>query len=118
MLVRIDETRETNSFYDAGKSSNGGGYHQPIYEGVIIDGTKEYPFELHDASCGDFGSRYMLSVSVDGKSISATFGSMFRNYFEGSSFDKENELHVLMVLALNKEFDIDIPYYQDIWDDE
>ena len=57
-LINENKRVETNPFANPEKSSNGGGYSQPLITGTI-DGV---PFELHDTSCGEFGDRCDLQL--------------------------------------------------------
>ena len=74
-LVILRE-EETNPYYDPRKSRNGGGYHQPLYE--FEYGAWEGTFR--DTSCGDFGTRYTLSMSNGGKIYRAGWGTMDDNW--------------------------------------
>ncbi len=66
-LYLISET-EQNPHYDPAKSYNGGGYHQPFieYAGEVVG--EHVTILIDDTSCGDFGSRYAVTIAFDEKS--------------------------------------------------
>ena len=64
--------REENE-YDPRFSGNGGSYYQPTTTLIFKDGSK---LILSDSSCGDFGSRYYVTLMTDGKVLYAAWGSM------------------------------------------
>lgn len=69
---------ESNSFARDDKSRNGGGYLQP--EGGISLATPYgwLVLEYKDTSCGDFGSRYELTVTAEnGDTWTLYWGSMW-----------------------------------------
>lgn len=61
------EIKETNHFYDERRTSNGGGYSQPITSITFTYGDKEYFLEHYDESCGDFGRRWSVSLDIKQK---------------------------------------------------
>lgn len=115
--IFITAEKEQNEFYNSSKANNGGGYHQPYYEGFIFDRDNEdrYFFQFSNTSCGDFGTRYEIEVyqvsfnNVKNTVASAYFGSMIIHSFAYSSFDSENELHNNIKESLDNYFNIDIP---------
>ncbi len=74
--INIFQETETNPFYDPSRSRNGGGYHQPKY-GFLFGawcGT------FHDTSCGDFGTRYTLTMTNTEEAYHAAWGSMYDDW--------------------------------------
>nr|DAW77591.1 MAG TPA: hypothetical protein [Caudoviricetes sp.] len=68
-IILIEE-REQNPFFDESKSSNGGGYHQPFEKYSFEYENKKYQLVYDSTSCGDFGSRYTISIyDQDDKTI-------------------------------------------------
>lgn len=68
-IVLLEE-REQNDFFDESKSCNGGGYHQPFEKYSFEYEDKKYELVYDSTSCGDFGSRYSVSIyDQDNKTI-------------------------------------------------
>ena len=95
--LQILKRTETNSFADASKCNNGGGYSQPEftfeYEG--IEG------KFKDQSCGDFGKRF--SLDYNGKSWCYDTMSNFRNF---TNFDTVEDAE--FIAAVKEAFGVDI----------
>lgn len=68
---------ETNRFANGETCNNGGGYYQPAggISAVLDDGTVCI-VEYEDSSCGDFGTRKYMSVTIPGYCWDFSWGSM------------------------------------------
>ena len=106
-LVILRE-EETNPYYDPRKSRNGGGYHQPQYDFKYGKWTGTF----YDSSCGDFGTRYGLSISDGKRRFSASWGTMDRHYGSSSNFPKQFP-EAGFYEAFEETFDVRIPTESD-----
>lgn len=79
--VTDSSIEQGNPAYDPDYAANGGGYDQPVYR-AVVNGTEVI---VNDASCGDFGSRFFVSVGDE----HAQFGSMEPD-MEGSGLSFES----------------------------
>ena len=80
---------EGNDMYNPDLCHNGGGYHQPSIEIETISGMKLF---IEDASCGEFGERVWMTLSIHGVELgSCKFDSIDGDYY--SSFHRSNPLH-------------------------
>lgn len=97
-IVKVDEFHEP---YDSRFSQNGGSYYQPFYWIAFSDGTQA---TLSDTSCGDFGSRYSLSVyrNDHDETSWAVWGSMLRR---GEEFASIEEKDIPYLDLLTERFD-------------
>ena len=77
---KVLNVEEQNHFFDSRKSSNGGGYHQPLID-FTFNGVEGH---INDTSCGDFGKR----VHIEYKDKSYYLDTI-NEYEEYSSFSKE-----------------------------
>lgn len=83
MFDYVIEKTETNPFASRELAGNGGGYSQPLTVLRFADGVR---VEVEDTSCGDFGSRYWVSLyQGDAEVGRARWGSMLRKDEEFSS---------------------------------
>jgi len=86
-IVNIKESNMNEEFYDPERSSNWGGYYQPLIEVAFSDGIQ---IVIEDTSCGEFGSRieaYMYDAD-NNKIAKAIYGSMSSIYNWSSSFHR------------------------------
>lgn len=96
---------EQNAFANENKSSNGGGYSQPLIEFVFngLDGT------LSDESCGEFGTRYWFSWGELGATVSTmNEDDMYSNLCSS------NEEHQDLVKFLDEELGYKFPFKEEI----
>lgn len=59
-ILWLIEPEQQNSYYDPSRSSNGGGYDQPLYEFEYGNVKLTYS----DTSCGDFGDRIEVELTA------------------------------------------------------
>ena len=88
---KILEVEEQNSFFDSGKSCNGGGYSQPfitfVFNGVVGS--------IQDTSCGEFGERYFVQFGEKSYSLDTTgieneeYSSFSKNCLEDKLLSKQ-----------------------------
>lgn len=91
---------EQNKFFDLNKSSNGGGYSQPLKKTTFEYEGEEYEFVYDDMSCGDFGSRFTKTLFQNGKELAETeVNQVDRNEVYRYGFHWDNPLHVAMQRA-------------------
>ena len=69
--IKLLEEREQNDFFDEAKSCNGGGYHQPFKKYSFEYENENFELVYDSTSCGDFGSRYCVTITrtEDNKTI-------------------------------------------------
>ena len=91
---------EQNEFFDLNKSSNGGGYSQPLKKVAFEYEGEEYEFVYDDMSCGDFGSRYTKTLFQNGKELAETeVNQVDREEAYNYGFHWDNPLHLEMYRA-------------------
>ncbi len=111
--IRFNKITEEYEDYDPNLCHNGGSYFQPTYRLESEYGSLRCVID--DASCGEFGTRYWLVVSIGDKVI-AQCGcdeiGFDTDYW--SDFDRTNPVHEAVYDALKRAgFD----WYW-IWDDD
>lgn len=91
---------EQNEFFDLNKSSNGGGYSQPLKKTTFEYEGEEYEFVYDNTSCGDFGSRFTKTLYKNGEEIAETeVNQVDRNGVYRYGFYGDNPLHLAMLRA-------------------
>ena len=73
--------------YIAELSNNGGNYYQPCGGALLRIGSQDVVVEIDDTSCGDFGSRILMSIECDTHKWVFTFGTM-----DDASINSDEEL--------------------------
>ena len=91
---------EQNEFFDLNKSSNGGGYSQPLKKTTFEWQGEEYEFVYDSTSCGDFGSRFTKTLYKNGEELAETeVNQVDRNEVYRYGFRWDNPLHLEMYRA-------------------
>lgn len=105
-MIKVVEfhVEESNGAFNPNTCHNGGGYHQPIYTIKFNDGVEAI---LCDESCGDFGTRYSLTMRIK----SATWGSMLDNIYSDFTVDDLDYLE-----KIQKVTGIFVPINEDLID--
>lgn len=91
---------EQNEFFDLNKSSNGGGYSQPLKKTTFEYEGEEYEFVYDDMSCGDFGRRYTKTLYKNGVEIAKSIiNEVDQDGYEDYDFCALIPLHMAMFRA-------------------
>ena len=91
---------EQNEFFDLNKSSNGGGYSQPLKKTTFEYEGEEYEFVYDNTSCGDFGSRFTKTLYKNGEELAETeVNQVDREEVYNYGFHWDNPLHLEMYRA-------------------
>ncbi len=79
----LDE--ETNTFADPAKAHDGGGYAQPhrVWRGEWRGLPLEV--EVFDTSCGGFGRRWRMLVTLGGRTVASEYDAVDRRDPEGQA---------------------------------
>ncbi len=83
--------------YNPELSHNGGSYCQPV---IMLDTMSGIRIVIDDSSCGEFGDRYELSISVGSEEIAHCGCDGVSNSGCWSTFDRSNPVHEALYDAL------------------